>query len=162
VTPEEPAPRRRLLVPLLVLAGALFLGLLVCAGVAGYLAATRGRVDYPPLGTVDRIVVRDNLARDLAILDDPARVRSVVEFLDERRAGWGGLSDLAGVPVPYLRADLYRGREFLGSFGVGRGFFECQREGDFRSRSCTRGEAARFLGLVGLPDYDPDRPPDGR
>jgi hypothetical protein len=109
---------------------------------------------YPPLGPVTRIEVKAGLNdKQVRVIDDPAEVQRVVEFVDGHRRGWGWLSDWAGVPVPQVSADFYNGSEFKGHFGVGPGFFECQREGDFASKHCWGPQERRFLELVGLPDY---------
>lgn len=49
---------------------------------------------YPPLGPVTRIKVRGGPNnKELRVIVDPAEVRRVVAFVDDRRRGWGWLSD---------------------------------------------------------------------
>ncbi|HWE39742.1 MAG TPA: hypothetical protein VG406_24545 [Isosphaeraceae bacterium] len=135
--------RKRLLIVLL---------LLVAAGAACCLWP--GGTNYPPLGSVTRVVVKAGLDNEqVRVIDDPAKVRQLVEFVDGHRRGWGGL-DWAGVPVPQVVAEFYDGSKFKGHFGVGPGFFECQREGDFTSKPCRGWQQRRFLELVGLPGYE--------
>ena len=110
---------------------------------------------YPPLGPVTRIEIQDGYARTLRVIDDPAEVRRVVEFVDGERHGWGWIHDWAGVPVPRLRAHFFREKAHLGHFGAGAATFVCQREGDFRSKSASGAEVDRFLALIGCPGWEP-------
>ena len=134
--------RRRLLIVLL----------LTTLAVAGCCLGPWG-TSYPPLGPVTRVEVRDLSGKTLRTIDDPAEVQRLVEYVDGHRHGWGWLSGWAGVPVPLVTADFHNGSEFKGHFGVGPGFFECQREGDFASKNCWSWQERRFLELVGLPDH---------
>ena len=110
---------------------------------------------YPPLGVVTRIEVKDRRnGNPVRVIDDPAAVKRVVEFVDGQERGWGGQADWAGVPIPQVSAYFYNGSEFLGHFGVGSGFFECQRVGDFSSKSCSTAHERLFLELIGLPGYE--------
>jgi hypothetical protein len=110
---------------------------------------------YPALGSVTRVEVRDLSGKTLRTIDDPAEVQRLVEYVDGHRRGWG--SGWAGPPIPQVVAEFYNGSEFKGHFGVGPGFFECQREGDFASKNCWSWQERRFLELVGLPDYQLQR-----
>ncbi|MDB5308843.1 MAG: hypothetical protein JWO38_3045 [Gemmataceae bacterium] len=134
--------RRRLLIGVLIAALAL----------AGCCLGPWG-TSYPPLGRVTRIEVRDLSNNRLRVMDDPAEIQRVVEYIDGHRHGWNWMSGWAGVPVPQITAEFYDGSEFKGHFGVGPGFFECQREGDFASKGIWSWQERRFLELVGLPDY---------
>ncbi len=136
----------------------LFIVLLIAsATVAGCCLGPWGTT-YPPLGPVTRIEVKDDRKDDhVHVIDDPAEVQRVVEFVNGHRRGWGWLSDWAGVPVPQVSAYFYNGTEFKGHFGVGPGFFECQREGDFASKHCSDSQGRLFLKLVGLPGSELSR-----
>ena len=110
---------------------------------------------YPPLGPVTRIEVKAGPDdKQVRMIDNPDEVRRVVGFVDEHRRGWGGLDDWAGVPAPQVSAYFYSGSQFKGHFGVGPGFFECQREGDFASEGCSPEQERQFLELIGLPKYE--------
>ena len=85
-------------------------------------------------------------------ITDSNQVQQIVEFVDGQRRGWG-LLDIGGVPVPEVTVEFYNGEEFRGSFGVGDGFFECQREGDFASKFCGLRDQRRFLELIGETNY---------
>lgn len=113
----------------------------------------------PPFGTVTRIEVMDDGNRKLRVILALDHLQRVVEFVDGQREGWGRTNDWAGVPIPYLKAEFYNGTNFIGHFGVGPGFFECHRNGDFLSKGASEADCKRFLDLIGLPGYDPDAKP---
>lgn len=121
----------------------------------GYFIGSRGTT-YPLLGPITRIVVKTNTVNvPTYVIDDPIAVRQIVDFVDRQRHGWGAWgSGWAGIPVGQINLEFFNGDEFHGSFGIGPGFFECQREGDFDSKHCSRSSEIEFLKLIGLPDYD--------
>lgn len=121
----------------------------------GYFVGSRGR-SYPQLGPITRIRVDPNATdRRSYVIDDPVEVKQIVDFVDRQRHGWGAWgSGWAGIPVGQINVEFFNGDEFRGSFGIGPGFFECQREGDFDSKHCSRSSEIEFLKLIGLPDYD--------
>ena len=132
--------------------------LLIAAGVAGCYLELWGylipKITYPPLGPITRIEIKAGASDgQVQVIDEPSKVRRIVEFVDGHLGGWGGASDWAGVPVPQVTVSLYEGAEFKGHFGVGPGFFECQRNGQFASKHCSAREERQFLELVGLLDY---------
>ena len=117
--------------------------LLATLAVAGYWLDPWA-TSYPPLGSITRVEIRDLNGKTLRVIDDPTEVQRLVEYVDDHRHGWGG--SWVGVPVPQVTAEFYNGAEFQGHFGVGPGFFECQRVGDFASKNCTRRGGAAILG----------------
>jgi hypothetical protein len=128
--------------------------LLLAAATVGVCCFGPWGTTYSPLGPVTRIkvtLVPSN--KEVRVIEDPAEVLRVVEFVDGHRRGWGWLSGWGGVPVPQVTASFYDGPEFKGHFGVGPGFFECQREGDFKSKTCWSWQERRFLELVGMPEH---------
>ena len=131
--------------------------LMAVTGVAVYWVYCLGLsgTTYPPLGPVTRIEVKAwPDGKQVRMIDDPTEVRRVVGFVDEHGRGWGGRADWAGVPGPQVAVYFYSGSQFKGQFGVGPGFFECQREGEFASKRCEGQQERRFLELVGLPGYE--------
>jgi hypothetical protein len=126
--------------------------LLVVASVA---CANRAREqEFPPIGSVDHIVVVANYGRDtLPVISDSARVASIVAFANRYRSGWG--TPWAGVPVPRITAAFFHRAADKGAvqyFGAGPRFFEASSSpGDFSSRSAEDGEIAEFLHLIGAP-----------
>jgi len=130
----------------------LIVTLLAAVAVAGFCLGPWG-TSYPPLGPITRVEIRVQSGKTLRTIDDPSEVKQLVEFVDEHRHGWGWISGWVGIPVPQVTAEFYNGSRFQGHFGVGPGFFECQRIGDFASKGAWRSQERRFLELVGLPDY---------
>ena len=109
---------------------------------------------YPPFENVVRIEIswdselggeEENL-----VIDDPREIDAVMRFVNERSGGWS--HPWHGVPVPFLVANFYQGRKFIGHFGVGANFFETQRDGDFSSRSAENHERFEFMNLLGVPE----------
>lgn len=132
--------------------------LLIVAGVAGGCLELLGymmpKMAYPRLGPISRIEIKAEASDgQVQVIDEQSKVRRIVEFVDGQLGGWGGASDWAGVPVPQVTVSLYEGAEFKVHFGVGPGFFECQRNGQFASKHCSAQEERQFLELVGLHDY---------
>jgi hypothetical protein len=126
--------------------------LLMLASVA---CANRARErEFPPIGSVDHIVVVANYGRDtLPVISDSARVASIVAFANRYRSGWG--TPWAGVPVPRVTAAFIRRAADKGAvqyFGAGPRFFEASSSPDnFSSRSVQDAEIAEFLHLIGAP-----------
>ncbi|HEY2377988.1 MAG TPA: hypothetical protein VGH98_18585 [Gemmatimonadaceae bacterium] len=116
------------------------------------LTACGGKVPpYPPLEGITRVEVRGRLAqRDttVASIADPERIGRILAFVNARCAGWE--RPWAGIPVPIVVADFYRGSEFMGHVGSGASFLETQREDDFASRSASPEEVAEFNALLGI------------
>jgi hypothetical protein len=141
--------RSRLLIMVLLLAV-----ILVAGSVVMYSLGPR-TITYPPLGSVTRIEIKTGSDdKQVRVIDDPEEIRRVIDFVDSHLRGWGGWADWAGVPVPQVSASFYNGSQFKGHFGVGPGFFECQREGTFASKACSGPEELDFLKLVGLQRYE--------
>jgi hypothetical protein len=134
--------KRRLVLGLLIASAVTFVG--GCT-----IPATKA---YPQLGPVTRVEVNVR-SEAVKVIDDPAQVTRIVEFVDSHCRGWGGNSDMFGVPIPRVAANFYNGNEFKGRFGVGAGFFETQREGDFASQRAGSQEEREFLELLGVGDY---------
>ena len=131
--------------------------LIATAMAVGCCALTPGTKTYSPLGPVTRVEVHVN-GRTVQVIDDPVRVARIVEYADAHRQDWGGTSDMFGVPVPRVSADFYEGDKFRGHFGVGPGYFETQREGDFASRVASKREEREFLELLDMGNLDLPNP----
>src|ERR1700750_3178156 len=87
------------------------------------LPACGGNVSFPALGRVTRVEVRTKYDEPVLSIDDADRIKSIVEFVDRRHAGWGGAT-IDGAPIPEYVANFYDGDVFKGHFGYGRDFFE--------------------------------------
>jgi len=107
-----------------------------------------GAITYPRLGKVTRTKVRTRSGRALKTVTAREQLDKVVAFVDGQRTGWE--RPWSGIPVPQVTAEFYDGATFKGHFGVGPGFFETHREGDFASKSATAAECAAFLRLLGV------------
>jgi hypothetical protein len=122
---------------------------------------------FPPIdpATVSHVLVLRS--RDtVRVIQDVDSIRSLVAFVNDRRRGWGGLGDWAGVPVAQVSAEL-RGvpeREGaksrpLGGFGAGPNFFEAHWLGgfSFASRGASKADLKEFAGLLGVrvEDFQP-------
>ena len=104
---------------------------------------------FPDFAGATRVVVTSRGGSDtLAAVADPARVAAITRFVDARNAAWE--VPWAGIPVPRVRADFWRGGEFLGSFGVGSDGFTTQREGTFAARDASEADRAAFLDVLGV------------
>ncbi len=55
-----------------------------------------------------------------------------------------------GIPVPIVEVQFFDGQQGKGSFGVGKDFFETQREGGFFSKGASPSEVASFFDAVNL------------
>ncbi|HET6228653.1 MAG TPA: hypothetical protein VFE05_01165 [Longimicrobiaceae bacterium] len=122
--------------------------------VMGNVAAARllrgPEVAFPPVGRVTRLLVIGAGGKDtLRDVREPAEIARVLSFVDARRTSW--TAPWYGVPVPRVRAELYDGGTFKGSFGVGPNFFETVRQGAFVSRPAGRPEVDSILGLLRVP-----------
>jgi hypothetical protein len=80
-------------------------------------------------------------------ISDPHAIQQIVEFVDTNADGWN--KPWYGIPAPTVTAEFYDGKHFKGSLGIGRNFFETQRDGDFWFKSATTDQTKRFLSLVG-------------
>ena len=105
---------------------------------------------YPELGRVTRIEVRTNDRKNIKTIIEPNQTSKIVVFVDSQRSGWGGSKDMFGVPVPLVILDFYAEQDFKGHFGIGDGFFETQRIGDFASKSVSEDEEQELLNLIGI------------
>jgi hypothetical protein len=100
----------------------------------------------------DRIVVATNLYEEIAVTDDPERVRAVLDLAKEQSSGWTVPPE--GVPVARLYVYFYAGDRPLGSLGLGETFLTVQHFGSFWSKASEEAVRARFLALLGLEGYE--------
>lgn len=119
--------------------------LLVAAGCARRLPA------FPKLARATQIQVRDSEGR-VTTVTDPQRVADIVRFFDDRTTAW--VVPWYGTPVGKVRFAIYDGLQLKGSFGVGRGFLDCQRQGSFGVRWASDREVQEVLELAGVPEKD--------
>jgi hypothetical protein len=74
----------------------------------------------------------------------------IAAFVDSRRTHWG--TTWFGTPVPIVEVQFFDGQKAKGRFGVGRYFFETQRDCGFFSRSASPSEIRDFFDAVDLDD----------
>lgn len=122
---------------------ALTLFLFLVAGCARRLPA------FPKLVTATQIQVRDSEGR-VTIITDTQQVAAIVQFFDDRTTSW--VVPWYGTPVGKVRFAVYEGKQLKGSFGVGRGFLDCQRQGTFGVRWASDQEVQKVLELAGVPE----------
>jgi hypothetical protein len=108
----------------------------------------RDAIIYPLLDKVTRVEVRARHRSVIKTLIAGEQLDKVVAFVNGQREGWE--RPWAGIPIPQVTAGFYDGETFKGHFGVGRGFFETHREGEFASKRATAAECAAFLLLIGV------------
>ncbi len=107
--------------------------------------------EFPALGQVSSVnVVGHDGSKLLVKITDPQNVSQIVAFVDSHRTGW--IKPWYGIPVPAVTAEFFNGTVFKGSFGVGKAFFETQREGSFFSQDTSSTEVRQFLTLLGVDD----------
>jgi hypothetical protein len=110
-----------------------------------------GKHQFNPLGSVTRVAVSGtDGTKPFKSISDSKKVAEIVSFVDARRTGWG--TPWTGVPVPVVTAEIYKGQEFEGSFGVGENFFSVQRDGGFFTKLASSSETHEFLDLLGVDD----------
>jgi len=83
-------------------------------------------------------------------ISDSKDLSRIVTFVDSQRANWR--TPWFGIPVPIVKVQLFDGQQARGSFGVGKSFFETQREGAFFSKDASPAEIQSFFDAVGLDD----------
>jgi hypothetical protein len=107
----------------------------------------------PALPSLTRVDITGNDTRVLRTISDASSIAQVAAFVEEHRSGW--TAPFPDTPVPRLHAYFYKGKELVGNFGVGPGFFETQYSlGLWLSRSASRADEARFLQLIRMSHFD--------
>lgn len=116
-------------------------------------ACSIGRRNFSPLGTVTTAelwISASDGSKYIWKISDPKDVSRIAAFVDSRRTGWG--TPWYGIPVPIVEIELFDGQKLKATFGVGRDFFETQREGAFFSRNASPSEIRGFYDVVNLDD----------
>jgi hypothetical protein len=121
-------------------------------GLCLYMAACGvGKRDFSPLGpvtTAELWVSASDGSKYIWKISDPGDLSRISAFLDFNRTGWG--APWYGVPVPIVEVKFFDGQKLKGTFGVGKDFFETQREGSFLSKSASSSEIRGFYDAVNL------------
>jgi len=128
--------------------------ILVAVLVITPLAACGGRQhDFPPLGpvtTANLWISASNGSKYGWKISDPKDLSPIAAFVDSHRSKWG--TPWYGVPVPIVEVQLFDGQQLRVTFGVGKNFFETQREGGFFSQSASPSEIRGFFVATNLDD----------
>ena len=114
-------------------------------------ACSIGKRDFSPLGpltTAELWVSASDGSKHIWKISDPKNLSRIAAFVDSRRTGWG--TPWYGVPVPIVEVEFFDGPKLKGTFGVGRDFFETQREGAFFSKNASPSEIRGFYDVVNL------------
>jgi hypothetical protein len=98
----------------------------------------------------DRIVVKQMSKVTLTTITDPSRISQIAQFVEAHGAGWS--VPFGGTPVGSISMEFYSGAQFLGDFGVGRGFVEAQGCGYFFSRHLTADDRREISRLLDISD----------
>lgn len=115
--------------------------------------AACGRADMPRVTGINRVSVHTtDFCETLNIITDETRVAAIVDFVNARSHGWGGLRDAAGTPVGLINVYLHDAHQtrhdgVAATFGVGAAFFERA----IMSRPASQEEVAEFARLIGIP-----------
>lgn len=83
-------------------------------------------------------------------ISDPKDLSRIVTFVDSQRTNWS--TPWFETPEPKVEVQLFDGQVAKGSFGVGKDFFETQREGRSFSKKATPGEIHCFLEAANVDD----------
>jgi hypothetical protein len=116
-------------------------------------ACSVGKRDFSPLGpvtTAELWVSASDGSKHIWKISDPGDLSRITAFVDSRRTGWG--TPWYGVPVPIVEVEFFDGQKPKATFGVGRDFFETQREGAFFSKNASPSEIRGFYDVVNLDD----------
>ena len=116
-------------------------------------ACSMGKHDFSPLGSVTTAelwISAGDGSKYIWKISDPKDVSRIAAFVDSHRTDWG--TPWYGVPVPIVEVRFFDGQQAKGSFGVGRNFFETQRQGGFFSKSASPSEIRGFYEVVNLDD----------
>ena len=120
---------------------------------ASLLACGGNKRDFPPLGpvtTANLWVTANDGSKYGWKISDPKDLSRIVIFVDSQRANWG--TPWFGIPVPFVEVQLFDGQQTKGSFGVGKDFFETQRDGSFFSKSAAASDIRGFFDALNLDD----------
>ena len=108
---------------------------------------------FPAVGSVTSATMSISASdgsKYLWTISDPEKLTQIVAFVDGRRTGWSKL--WYGTPVPIVEVRLFDGDIHKGVFGVGKNFFETQREGSFFSKRASSSDVRDFLKMLDVDD----------
>jgi hypothetical protein len=124
--------------------------LLIAAPLLGCSGRKRGFSPLGPVTTANLWISASEGSKYGWKISDPKDLSRIVSFVDSQRESWG--TPWFGTPVPVVEVQLFDGQRARGSFGVGKDFFETQREGGFFSKTASPTEIHSFFDAVSLDD----------
>ena len=98
----------------------------------------------------DRIVITDNMNREMRTIKDEATIGKFTSFALSHRSGWE--TPWAGTPVALVRANFYIGGKFIGDLGVGSNFLTAQGCGGFQSSDISAKDREIIMRLLDVKD----------
>ena len=123
------------------------------------------KTDLDPLSNITRADVVSYRYHDSVIksIEDPGQLLCITQFLNSERSGWTrNYLGTFGVPLPVVRANLYRGSTYVGYLAVGSAlsghvgrntaFLEAELGHVFARKHLPLPEANRFVELIGMKD----------
>jgi hypothetical protein len=81
-------------------------------------------------------------------ITDLEHIRRIVNFIKAQDSGW--YAPWYGIPVGEFNVELFKGKQFVADFAVGKNYFEAQGCGSFYIRDASSSEVSEALGLFGV------------
>jgi hypothetical protein len=103
-----------------------------------------------PITSAELWISASNGSKYIWKISDPKELSRIAAFVDSRRTGWS--TPWYGVPVPTVEVRFFNAQQTRGSFGVGKDFFETQRDDAFFSKKATPGEISSFYAAANVDD----------
>jgi hypothetical protein len=118
-----------------------------CEGCSQYSCANMG---FKSFEGADRIVVKQMSKTTLTTITDRSRISRITHFVETHENDWS--VPFGGTPIGSISLEFYSGAQFLGHFGIGRGFVEAQGCGNFLSRHLASDDRREISRLIGISD----------
>ena len=109
-------------------------------------AETR-EIDFASLHAADNIAVRSFEDQLIKVIDDKDTIERIVSFIEPYKTGW--TIPMTGAPVPMINLQFFKGRKYLGGFGIGYGFLSDDPRGaSMHSIGVSDGELLKITRIV--------------
>lgn len=125
-----------------------FLLISICwIGLSGCLKDARcPDMKFERLTQTDKIVITDNMSRELRSINDRAKIEEITDFALSHSSGWK--VPWTGTPVAMVQANFYVGEKLVGDLGVGGDFLTAHGCGYFQSRSVSKKDRKTIMSLL--------------
>ena len=107
-------------------------------------------MEFNHLTRTDRIVITDNMGKEIKVVTDKERIKEITTFVLTHHSGWE--TPWSGTPIALIRANFYCKRFFVGDLGVGDDFLTSQGCGRFQSRNVSEKDREIILSLFSVDD----------